>query len=376
MRARLLRLVAIIAAAVMLIFVSVISAAAMDDTYRFEDLGMSLKLPKSYSVITRDTPRDDKVFSEVNLNYDDTMTAFHNANIYMWAYDPDMVLQISLTATQDANSKAVNNYSDLTAAERKAVSDTISAESGVTSAVEVKHNGNIFFDSQRSAEAGGTTVYIDQSNTVINGLQIDLTLQKKDEAITPEEAKVLTNVANSMSFDNIRRNTGPVFDWWRLLLWVGILAALSVAISVIYKHNNNAQRRRLEERRARRAESEKNESELPEQHNQEQRQTFEEALGYMDDEEFNSRAEADEMSGSDISVRERDPSKGVSYFEDGGDSIDDGTDYFDTYFKEPTESRTPMQRLFSTVSAYFRIAVDHTVFFFKNLFRKIFKKKK
>ena len=76
-----------------------IPASAMDDTYSFDEFGMSIKLPKSYYVITRETPRDDKVFSDVGLEYDETLTAFRNADIYLRAYDPDKVLQHRITAS-------------------------------------------------------------------------------------------------------------------------------------------------------------------------------------------------------------------------------------------------------------------------------------
>ncbi|MBR5023927.1 MAG: hypothetical protein IKX48_02585, partial [Victivallales bacterium] len=76
---------------------------------------------------------------------------------------------------------------------------------------------------------------------------------------TIEEAKMLTNAANSLSFDHIRRNTGAVFDWWRLLLWVGILAALAIAVSVIYRQYNAANKRKTEERRLNRKASLQNE---------------------------------------------------------------------------------------------------------------------
>lgn len=365
MRTRILRVSAALALALALFCGLMLHAAALDDTYTFDDLGMSLKLSKSYDVITRDTPRGDAVFSKVDLDYDETMTAFHSANIYLRAYEPEGAYQISLTALKDDNTAVVNNYSDLTAAERKAILDTIEGDDSVSSAVEVKHNGNIFFDYTRSTSVDGKEVYISQCNTVVNGVQIDLSLQKEDEEITAEEAKVLTNAANSISFDDIRRNTGPAFDWWRLLLWAAILVVISVTVSIVYKRQNEAKKRLLEERRKRRAGHNPPEEDA-------KLLTFEEALGYRDDEEFTARAAADEMAGYDISVKEKDPSKGVAFFEDAGDSIDDGSDYFDTYFEEPVEKRTFMQRVFSKISAYFSIALTHTGYFFKNLFKRIF----
>lgn len=376
MRTRFIRIAAAVLLTAIVIFGLMIHASALDDTYRFDDIEMSIKFPKSFFVITVNTPRGDPVFSEVGLDYDETMTAFKAADIYLRAYEPEKTYQISLTVMKNEDTSSINNYSDLTPAQRKSILDTVQSDESVSTAVEVKHNGNIFIDSQRQVTVGDETVYINLCNTVINGMQIDLTQQKAGEEITAEEAKSLSSAANSMSFDHIRRNTGPVFDWWRLLLWVVILAGLAVAISFIYRQYNASNKRKLEERRSLRRASAEAEADEPAHAEALKPMTFEESLGYKDDEEFSERADADEMAGYDIKVRERDPNKGISFFEDEGTGIDDGTDYFDTYFKEPTEKRAWYQRLGSAISSNVKIAVNHIGIFFKNLFAKIFRKKK
>lgn len=350
---------------IVILFCTMAPVSALDDKYTFDELGMSVKVSKNYNVITRDSDRSDEVFTTLNLDYDETMTAFKAANIYLRAYDPDGIFQISLTVTSDEQSKAVNNYSDLTSADRSDILDVLLSDASVTSAVEIKHSGNIFFDSTRELEVDGRPLYISQSNTIINGMQIDLSLQKYDEAILPEETRILTNMASSLDFDRINRNTGPTFEWWRLLLWFVLLIGISVAISYIYKQYNEANRRKLEERRQRRAahsDTGAGEADSP--------ITFDEALGYHNDSEFSERADTD-LDNLDINVQERDPMSGVSYFEDEGDGIDDGTDYFDTYFKEPTEHRPPASLMLSTVGAYIKIALKHLGYFFINLIRTI-----
>lgn len=376
MRSRLFRIVFALLLTAAVVCGFMIHASALDDTYRFDELEMSIRFPKSYYVITVNTPRGDEVFTHVNLDFDETMTAFKAANIYLRAYDPEMTYQISMTVNKDDNTASINNYADLTSAERKSIVDTLLSDSSVSSAVEVKRNGNIFIDSERETTVDGETVYIDQCNTVINGVQIDLTLQKTDEQITGEEAKALSNAANALNFDHVKRSTGPVFDWWRLLLWLVILAAIAIAISFVYRQYNAANKRKLEERRAlRRASSPSAEDHEPAHAEKEEPMTFEESLGYQDDEEFTERADADEMAGYDIKVRETDPNKGIAFFEDEGSGIDDGTDYFDTYFEEPTEKRPWYVRLGSAIGTYLKMAANHTRYFFKNLFSKIFKKK-
>ena len=353
---------------------AMMTASALDDKYRFDDLGMTVKIPKNYYVITRDSSRDDEVFQTMSMDYDETITAFKAANIYLRAYDPDGAFQISMTVSSDDQSRSINNYSDLDEAERKGILEVLTAESTVSAATEVKHGGNIFFDTSRTAEMDGAPLYINQCNTIINGLQIDLSMQKQDEEIVADEAKVLTNIASALEFDEIRyKNNGPSFEWWRLLLWILILTVLAIGTSVLYKSRDAANHRRLEERRRLRqaaAPSPSSEDESVRTRRSEEDVTFDEVLGYRGDEGFSERAATD-LDQYAINVTDRDPMNGVSYFEDEGDSIDDRTDYFDTYFDEPTETRSGIMRLLSVCGAYIVIACRHIGFFFKNILQKI-----
>lgn len=341
---------------------------------------MSLKIPKNFTVVTKDLERTDPVFSDAGLDYDETITAFNAAHIYLQAFDPDRTYKVTLTVLSDDNSKSINNYSDLTPQQREEILNNYLSDAMCTSATELKHGGNIFFDITLEEGSEEHPIYINQCNTVINGQNINLTLQKNDESILSDEAKVLTNIANSMSFDKITlNNAGPSFEWWRFLLWIVILAALSVGISFAYKQYNLSRKKKLEERRKRHHPSLQEEATsssvaTPGEGSSEDSQipTFDEALGYESDTDFQNRAATD-LESFDINVKEKSKAGGISYFEDNGDSIDDGTDYFDTYFKEPTATRTPVERAAGTVGAYIKIAFNHLGYFFRNMFKAIAK---
>ena len=233
------RIAALVAAAAML-FVFALHAAALDEKFRFDDLKMAVSVPRDYFVITRDSDSGDDVFKALNLGYDETMIAFRNSDIWLRAYDPEQTFWMSVIVTVTDESKTVNNYSDITPSERKDILENIKKEPTVNSAVEVKHNNIIFFDTSGKTENSGRKLYFEQSNTVVNGMQIDLVLQKYDEEIIPAESKSLTNLANSLEFDNIKRITGPSFDWWRILLWAAILVGLALTLSVLYRQRNAA----------------------------------------------------------------------------------------------------------------------------------------
>lgn len=378
---RSLRIWLSLAAALVLLFMTAIPAAAvLNDTYRIGEFGMSIKVPKDYAVITRDTPEDDPVFASLQLSYQDTMNDFEANHTYLRAYDRDGLFWISLTVTENDKSREIGNYADLSDGGRREILDAMLANPQLygSSPTGVKYGAYYFFISSRVSTIGTEPLYINQCSTVVNGMYIDIALQKSgEEDITPSETKSLTAIASSIEFDKTESPaSGPVFDWWRLLLWAAILAGLTIGISLLSKHRNEVRRRRLEERRRKRAEAAAP-ADLPDSAASGDGQlTFDEVLGYSDDDGFSSRAGAD-LDSFDISVREKDPARGVSYFEDGGKSIDDRSDdYFDTYFKEPTPARSGISRMFAVIGAYIGIFFRHIGYFFRNLFRAMTRKKK
>ena len=351
-----------------LVFGSVFSVGAIDDKYEIDDLGLSIKLPREYAVITRTSSADDEAFKKLGLDYDETMTAFTAAHIYLQGVSEDGVLKVTLTKTADKNSEAINNYSDLSSSERKKVTEAFLSDQMYTSGTEVKHNGNIYIDLRFSQKTPESTIYGYQCHTVVNGMNINLTMQKNKEDLTADEVKVITNIANSIKFNKINRNSSLAFDWWRVLLWILVLVAIAVAANYLYKFYINtkkekAQKRRVHNRmqskalRSENDESNYDSSKKTSQANASQRlfdelsldddlMSFDEMLGY-DEDDYHSRANTD-LDYFDIDVKSGDDSKGISFFEDYENNskhsdflddllYDDESDYFDDFFSEKHE---------------------------------------
>lgn len=377
-----------------MMFCCVFSAGALDDKYDIDELGMSLKIPKEYTVITRESERNDEAFKLLKLDYDETMTAFTAANIYLRAVSEDEILKITLTQTSDKNSEALNNYSDLSSSERQTIIDAFLSDTMYTSGVEVKHDGNIYFDLSFAQETPAGVIYGYQCHTVINGMNINLTLQKDDEALTADEIKVVTNIANSIHFDKIKRNSGFALDWWRVFLWIIVLVAIALLAKYFYSQYNNSTRKKLNERKSKpkatdnmseadrlMAEGSEHVSEtestksllydlgFEDTDDEVENETFEEMLGY-DIEDYRSRANTD-LDTFDIDVKEKDPSNGVSYFEDEGQNIDDKPDYFEDYFSQETESRPAAKRAASSVALNVKLFAQHLGYFGKNVSRMV-----
>ncbi len=375
------------------LFCSVLPVGAIDDKYTIDELGLSIKLPKEYTVITRTTQADDEAFKKLKLDYNETMTAFAAANIYLQGVSDDEILKITLSQTSDKNSQAINNYSDLSSAERKTVLDAFLSDQMYTSGNEVKHNGNIYFDLNFAQKTRSGTIYGYQCHTVVNGMNINLTTQKSNEELTADEIKVAVNVANSINFHKIKRSSGLAFDWWRILLWILVLVACALIAHYLYKFYTKAKKQKAQERRSRKRQVERpimsEEDSLIEAQEQKSYSrsqalfddlgiddddfmTLDEILGY-DTEDYHSRSNSD-MDTFNIDVKSKDSSHGVSFFEDEGENIDNKPDYFEDFFAKEEESRPVTTRAASSVLLNVKTFLRHLKYFCKNLYSSFVKK--
>ena len=353
--------------AVLMLFAAAIPAAALSDIYRIDTFGVSVKVPKGYSVIMRDTPADDPVFSVLRKGYTDTMSEMESANVYLVAYDSELIFQLRLKITR---SEKINSYNDLSEAEMR---ELLASDSRAS---KVRLGEYLFIETSLEDNSGEEPLYINKCSTIANGLQLEFTLRKTGEPITQDEAKALVSLASSVEFDASQEDSsGLTFDWWRLFLWVFILVALTLVLWLAGGYRRTLRQRRIEKRRSMRddagttAVTEETVSVGGDDI------TFDEALGYRDADRFSARVGGD-IEAFDINVREKDPSLGINYFEDGGKSIDDHSeDYFEAYFKEPTPARSGIARLFATIGAYIGIAFRHVGYFFRNLFSSFRRKK-
>lgn len=376
---------------IVLLISSVLQCAALDDKYVMDELGMSIKIPKEYTVITRESEREDEAFSTLELDFDETMTAFSAAHIYLQAVSDEQILKVTLTMTTDENAKTINNYSQLSAAQRVAVLDAFLESDNYQSGVEIKHNGNIYFDFAFTQNNSDNAVYGYQCHTVINGMNLNLTLQKSEEELTADEIKVVTNMANSIKFDEIKSSKGPSLDWWRVLLWVLILFVIGYLAQYFYRQYNEKRVQKLKDRKSRRITADSatvyDDAQETKVIPRESKRILLSALGFENDLESDSEMSFDELLGYDttgfkerantdmdefdINVQGKDRTHGVSYFEDEGDTIDDKPDYFDDYFSEEVEPRPWYVRALSAVWLNIKLGVLHIKYFFKNLYNLI-----
>lgn len=391
MKSKKITSVFIVLVSIILTFIFSISTSALDNKYYITDLGLTVKLPKQYFVVTTDSQMGDKNFSSMGLDYDETIIAFNAANIYLQAQDDEFKLKITLTKTQDEDSEAVNNYSSLGDDELKTLLSTYLEDKTYYDGSIKKHGQFSCIDLRGQKTSDGKDIYIYQINTVVNGMNLNFTIQKETDPLEASEEKVLSNMVNSMAFDKIIGNN-PSFEWWRILIWVLIMAVIVFAIYFVYHQYNeqNKKKRRQQQRRKmtrpiidplipskpeyyeKAIEDTMRFDSLQEEEVEETQEelSFDEVLGYQEKEEFKDRSLTD-LETYDISVKNRNTTKGIEYFEDNGESFLKNEDYFDRYFKEQLPSRKQREKVASAIGTYTKISFRHLGYFFKNLVKRI-----
>lgn len=390
----------------MLLLCSLVTTVALDDTYNIEELNLSVKVPKEYIVVTRTSDRNDSAFSDLSVSYEEKMNELKNADIYLQAISDDGVLKIDLSAAVTDSSEAVNNYSQMSSAQLKDVLDEMMTNSMYTSGVELKRNDIIFFDFKLQKDNS----YGYQCHTVVNGMNINLVLQKNGEELTADEIKIVTNIASSLDFSEIKQEGKNKVEIWRFLLFIAVIAVVILLVNIIYRHfhpSGKEERARTEDKLSEQKShtdailashkdeevekeckrsllgslgyGEKTEAQETDTENDEE--SFDQMLGY-DVTDYRHRSNS-QIESFDLKVKQKKRSNGVKYFEDNGEDLGERIkpdvqkgDYFDNFFNEKTEKRSSSRRFFSNIGLYIRIGFKRLGYFFTNLWRMIFPSKK
>ena len=365
-----------------LLMISVFSVSAIDNKYYLSDLKMTVRIPNQYYTVTRDSDRDDENFKALGLDYDETMTAFYAANIYLQAQNEGKNIKISVVMTQDDNSKAVMSYNKLKDDELQQVINTYQEGGVYKDGTITKHNGFKCLDFKFERDNDDKKIYGSMVNTVINGMNLNFTIQKDNEDLLPDEEKVLTNMVNTMSFDKIIDNGGPSFEWWRVLIWIVTMAVIIFIIYFVYHRvEQSKKRQRNMRKRTRRSDDsyligDKGYSEdllnpekigdLTYDESKEDDVDLDKLLGYSDKRDYVDRS-LNDIDNLDIKVKEKREKSGIDYFEDDGGKISSGEDYFEKYFTEEREHRNAGVKAADAAATYTKIGAKKLGNFVKNV---------
>lgn len=202
----------LVLALTLLFVLSPAAFAASRETYRLDDLGMSIDIPSEYVVFTRDIADDDPNLSAYGLNKNDLSDLMESRNLYLDIWDTYVSFEITVTMTDNSISD-FNLISD-TALNVLASSFTDEfASYGLT--IETweiyQHDQAKFLKIYENMPKGTDMVYGLQYYTVYDHKAISITMSSYSGAIDAEKEAILASILDTVHFDQepLRRETPP-----------------------------------------------------------------------------------------------------------------------------------------------------------------------
>lgn len=215
---------------------------------------MNLDLPQEMLVVTRESAETDKFFSVFGLDYENTMSEFNSANIYLEGMYEDSSKVFTVTMVSDENSKSIGNYNKLNDDQLIEVEDSFLSAKEYSSCTIQRYNDYVFMDLQFATTTDGETVYASQCNTVVDGKNITLTLQPaKGSELTNTDYQIMNEILQSVVFSD--RNTHGVINlieepgfWFSVIGGVLLIAIIIIVIMVIKRRKNHNKVKKTEKK--------------------------------------------------------------------------------------------------------------------------------
>ncbi len=209
-------------------FACIFSVSAESIKYTIEDLKMSIELPNTMTVKTKENTADMK------------------DGIYLEAVDPESSLIISVSMIQDAETEKVDSFVDKPYSVLEDYKEQME-DLGFSEGKDGNYGGVPFLDfSQKTTSESGLDIYTRHSITLINGMSISIVSQSPGDNFTSDELSIIKASLDSIHFDT--KNTvsaGSVI--WKVILWIVVIILILGVILLLlsyYMGKRNAQKKR------------------------------------------------------------------------------------------------------------------------------------
>ncbi|MBQ4569915.1 MAG: hypothetical protein IJA62_07705 [Ruminococcus sp.] len=204
------------------------SVSAESIKYKIEDLKMSIDLPDTMTVKTKENTQDMK------------------EGIYLEAVEPESSLIISVSMIQDAETIKVDTFVDKPYSVLEDYKEQME-NLGFSEGKDGNYGGVPFLDfSQKTTSESGLDIYTRHSTTLINGMSISIVSQSPGDNFTSDELSTIKACLDSIRFDTQSTpSAGSVIG--KVVLWiVVILLILGILLLLLsyYMGKRNAQRKR------------------------------------------------------------------------------------------------------------------------------------
>lgn len=180
------------------------SALASSSTYTISELGLDITIPSGYKVITKDTPANASIFSDLGSSKADIIEQFEASNIYLNAISNTFSEEV--VVTMDTN--IVDNFSALSDTSLKMLASSLVNE------YEKMGISVLKYDIYQHTQAKFVRVYFEDTVNSVNGLQYYTVYDRKAMNFTMRSysGKISTSQEQTIKtiVDSIRYDTPPI----------------------------------------------------------------------------------------------------------------------------------------------------------------------
>ena len=174
---------------------------AASSTYDLDELELQVTIPSGYSVITRDTPANDPIFSDLGTTRSAILEQFKSGNIYLNAISETYNEEVVVTMMENS----ISNFSLLsdTALETlaSALVDQYVNYGIKVSKYEIYHHSQAKFVRLYFTDTG-KTVHGLQYYTIYDGKAMNFTMRSYEGSLSSRQENAIKTIVDSIKYDN------------------------------------------------------------------------------------------------------------------------------------------------------------------------------
>ncbi len=184
------------------------SVSADSLSYDLKDLKMSIDIPDTMTVYTRE--------NSTSLQED----------IYLEAFDSTGGLTITVSMIQNDKTQEIYSFSNMSASAIEEYKNQLLENEAYIECTKGTYGNVTFLDfSQKYTTDQGITLYGKQSVTLINGMNISVTSQSVGDSFTSEELTMIKGCLESIHFNQIKTDNSKT-GFWTVLVWITVILVL------------------------------------------------------------------------------------------------------------------------------------------------------
>ena len=172
--------------------------------YKLDALKMNIALPNDVYAILRSGEQNEKALELFKMTAEEAVASLKKSNMYLKASPEDFAYDITVTMTQDEDSKTINNFTELSDKDLIEITNSLTKQKEYTSCTQKKYGDVLYLSLNYHSTEDGDDIAGIQNYTVVNGQKITITLQTRAKDLSDQQKEILEAVMKSISFTDIK----------------------------------------------------------------------------------------------------------------------------------------------------------------------------